>query len=396
MKSATLVSLLLVAPAACFVRPPLRTAVRPSQLRSSSGEDAAIVAADKELAIVVTGGLTPFQSTTSLARRGAVEALTAALTRLLDRSTEATGMMSSELETIAQMLDLELAADKARMDSVEQLIKKLVEVVNSKAIFIRDETILLTKIQEIKQSSKERVIQARMEEAANAKAELISIEMVLSETMEVAKEQLMIELKVVADRISRVNFVRAGLPLMGDVGAVRAYGYQELVDLQDTVAKAQAAIKETDVKVMSLRQRIATSLDQRSALLGTQTAAALQAEMQAGEEARKVAAKREAQATAEGDGRTKFGSVRSSAPAPATKLVTKPAGVAQSIGGLNEVQLFQRGAASAGIAFMSLGKALVKTVSGEEGVGDALRATGNSATAAANDLRAAADKISEK
>lgn len=62
----------------------------------------------------------------------------------------------------------------------------------------------------------------------------------------------------------------------------------------------------------------------------------------------------------------------------------------------NEVELFQQGAAKAGGALAGLGKAFVKTVLGEEGVGDALRAAGEDATAAAGCVNSAGYSFLEK
>ena len=129
-------------------------------------------------------------STTSLARRTAVEALSNALLRSLDRTSEATAMIGEELVSVGEILDTEIQGEEERLAGVEKLVGMLKGVVKGKAEVVQRETELLNKMQGLKQKVIEHVITERLDEAANAKAELISIEMVLSETMVACKIQL--------------------------------------------------------------------------------------------------------------------------------------------------------------------------------------------------------------
>ena len=129
----------------------------------------------------------------SALRRAAVEALTGALTRSLDRSAEAAGLLREELAALRELLSCETKAEEARLGDIEALIVQLGMVIDGKAEIVVRETALLTNIQELKAQTVERVIRDSFDEAAAAKAELISIEMVLSETMVTVKAQLEIE-----------------------------------------------------------------------------------------------------------------------------------------------------------------------------------------------------------
>jgi hypothetical protein len=171
---------------------------QPSVLRAtiaSPGEDSATVTPDEAALVTMSderasiGGMLSTR-TTSLARRGAIEALSAALTRSLERSDEATGFLAEELATVATMLDTEIVSEEEKLAGVTALVAKISDVISGKANVVQRETLLLTKIQEIKAQTLEAVIVRRLEQAAEAKAELISIEMVLSETMEACKTQL--------------------------------------------------------------------------------------------------------------------------------------------------------------------------------------------------------------
>jgi len=128
--------------------------------------------------------------TSSLARRDAVEALSNALTRSLERSGEVTGLLADELTAVAQMLENEIVSEEEKLASLRSLIGKMADVVKGKAGTVERERELLTKIEDIKAQTLEAVIKSRLEQAVVAKAELISIETELSQTIEACKAQL--------------------------------------------------------------------------------------------------------------------------------------------------------------------------------------------------------------
>ena len=128
--------------------------------------------------------------TTSLARRDAVEALSTALTRSIERSGEVTGLLAEELTSVAKLLENEIISEEEKLASLRSLIGKMTDVVKGKAGIIEREKELLTKIEDIKAQTLEAVIKSRLEQAVEAKAELITIETELSETIEACKAQL--------------------------------------------------------------------------------------------------------------------------------------------------------------------------------------------------------------
>ena len=316
--------------------------------------------------------------TTSLARRGAVEALSAALSRSIDRSNEASGLLGEELETVAAMLDREVADEASRLRDLREIVSKLEAVVAGKAELVQKETVLLTKIQELKSQTVEAVIVRRLDQAAVAKAELISIEMVLSETMVASRAQLEAELPASEGRLSRMEAARAGLPAAGDLAAVRAYGFSAIVELQDFILQSQRATAASEEQVARLRKKIASAMEERNLLLGLQSQAKLDEEAALAEAARVARAEKAAAAQRRaGEAATQQAVARAQAAA-----TPPPGGRPRSR--KNEVELAQTGALRAGSALVGVGRALFKTVAGEEGVGDTLRA-------AAGDVKAAAE-----
>ena len=215
----------------------------------------------------------------SALRRAAVEALTGALTRSLDRSAEAAGLLREELAALRELLSCETKAEEARLGDIEALIVQLGMVIDGKAEIVVRETALLTNIQELKAQTVERVIRDSFDEAAAAKAELISIEMVLSETMVTVKAQLEIERDLAAERLERMQRTASGLPGPGDDMeiAVRQYGFVEIVDLQDMMLRMQQAVAKSDAEVEALKKKVATAMEQRNVLLGLQSKEQLEA-----------------------------------------------------------------------------------------------------------------------
>ena len=168
-------------------------------------------------------------------------------------------------------------------------------------------------------------------------------------------------------RIGRLKQAREGLPRdASDSGSVRAFGYQGIIDLQDNLLKSQASSQQSEDQVALLQRKINAAMKQRNALLGAQSSRVLEQE------------EKEAAVAAENAAATRVSRSSSRSEEP------------------NEVELFQQGAAKAGGALAGLGKALVKTVLGEEGVGDALRAAGEDATAAAGSVSSAGHSFLEK
>lgn len=336
-----------------------------------------VVADDVEL--MEGDGALAFSPSTSLARRGAVEALTVALTRSLDRSNEAIGMQIQELEAIGEMLDVEIDCEEKRLAELKELIQKLGSVMKEKGKTIEKETDLLNKIQEIKAQTIERVIQEKLDDAATSKAELISIEMVLCETMEGCKGQIEAEAEVVAARLESTKSARATLPDSSDIVAVRAYGFQELVDLQDAVLKTQKAVALSEQQVGVLRAKIKTAMTQRNALLGAQStqqleeAAAVEAAAKREKDkvvAEGLAAREKAMSAA----KAASAAPRSVAAAPKSTPAFGRTSSAARTAEPNEVELAQAGAAKAGSALFGIGSALAKVAKGEGGVGETLRA----------------------
>jgi len=185
---------------------------------------AEVETAVESLAGFAGGGL--LAPSTSLARRQSVEALSTALLRSLDRSSEASGMLSEELTTIAGVLEKEASEEEGRLASLGELVARLGQVIDEKATVVKRETVLLTKLQDLKQETLERVISDRLGEAAVAKAELISIEMVLSETMVACKAQLEVEIMMASERLERMQAAQKNLPAASDKEGVRKYGFQ--------------------------------------------------------------------------------------------------------------------------------------------------------------------------
>lgn len=128
--------------------------------------------------------------TSSLVRRDAVEALSTALTRSLERSGEVTGLLADELTAVAEMLENEIVSEAEKLTSLKSLIGKMADVIKGKAGNVERERELLTKIEDIKAQTFEGVIKSRLEQAVEVKAELISIETDLSRTIEACKLQL--------------------------------------------------------------------------------------------------------------------------------------------------------------------------------------------------------------
>lgn len=215
----------------------------------------------------------PVLAQSSAVRRTAREALTGALTRSLDRQKEANSLMRDGLAALRELLIAEIAAEEERLQSIEQLVNQLGTVVDGKAEIVERETAVLKSIQDLKAQTTEKVIRDRFEEAAAAKAELISIERVLSETMVSVKAQLESECGVAADRLKAVRSARAALPDPDDDDdeAVRRYGFGEIVDLQDSMLRMQQAVAESESEVSGLKQKIAAAMTQRNVLLGLQS-----------------------------------------------------------------------------------------------------------------------------
>ena len=80
-------------------------------------------------------------TSTSIARRSAVEALSAALDRSLDRSTEASGLLGDELEAVRAMLQAEAVSEEERLGGLTELIGKLEAVIDGKAAVVKRETV---------------------------------------------------------------------------------------------------------------------------------------------------------------------------------------------------------------------------------------------------------------
>lgn len=376
---------------------PESTQVTPAVIEMVS--EVEVVADDVEL--MEGDGALAFSPSTSLARRGAVEALTVALTRSLDRSNEAIGMQIQELEAIGEMLDVEIDCEEKRLAELKELIQKIGSVMKEKGNTIEKETELLNKIQEIKAQTIERVIQEKLDDAATSKAELISIEMVLCETMESCKGQIEAEAEVVAARLESTKSARATLPDSSDIVAVRAYGFQELVDLQDAVLKTQKAVALSEQQVGVLRAKIKTAMTQRNALLGAQSTKQL-------EEAAAVeaAAKREKdKVVAEGlaarekamrAAKAASAAPRSAAAAPKSTPAFGRTSSAARTAEPNEVELAQAGAAKAGSALFGIGSALAKAAKGEGGVGETLRAVASDVGESVTSLGKAGVKLIDR
>ena len=179
------------------------------------------------------------QAQGSAARRAAVNATT--LTRSLDTRRRACCPRSSPR---CRRCSRRRCKEEERLEGIDTLVAQLGAVVDGKGEIVARETKLLRDIQALKEQTLEKVIRDRFDEAAAAKAELISIEMVLSETMVAVRDQLEKEKGVAAERIESMRGVLGGLP-GGDGGeggvgaegaddessnnlaAVRQYGFTE-------------------------------------------------------------------------------------------------------------------------------------------------------------------------
>mmetsp|Transcript_78890 Transcript_78890/g.154271 ORF Transcript_78890/g.154271 Transcript_78890/m.154271 type:complete len:411 (+) Transcript_78890:132-1364(+) len=362
--------------------------------------DASETSASTELAEAVdqldpkkTSGLM-LGSSSSLARRTAVEALSNALLRSLDRTSEATAMIGDELVSVGVILDNEVEGEVERLASVEKLVSMLQGVIEGKDEIVQRETILLTKIQELKQQVVEKIITERLDEAAVAKAELISIELVLSETMVACKTQLEAELAEAQSRMATLRGARADLPRdAADTDAVRAYGYQGIIDLQDILVKTQRSSKESADQVATLQRKIKAAMQQRNVLLGAQSKQQLEQEEAVQQEAARVlaAAKKASEEAAAVAAAAAAASQKVGTAAGAASRTTSS--ISNGGNGMNEVELIQQSAAKTGAALAGLGKALFKTAKGEEGVGDILRASKEDVSAAARSITSAGSKI---
>lgn len=183
---------------------------------------------------------------------------------------ETTGIMATELATVRDMMDQEIEVEVARNRELVALLAKLAQVVEGKTEIVSRETELLTQIQDLKGQTVEAVIQKKFEEAASAKASLISIELMLIETMNECSDQLKEELTVMEERIEVMQSARSLMPEADDIEGVRSYKFSDIASLQALLLKTESAVAESESKVSKLRGKITTAMDQRSMLLGSE------------------------------------------------------------------------------------------------------------------------------
>jgi hypothetical protein len=173
-----------------------------------------------------------------------------------------------------------------------------------------------------------------------------------------------------------------------DAMAVRAYGFSELVTLQDLLVQTQRSAAASQKEVASLREKIATAMAQRNKVLGV----ALQKEV-----SQAAAAASVGPGTSSSVGAAPV-SGQSQAGVETRPVNTGAASAAESKSSAenNEVELTQRGVVKAGSALLGVAKAFVKTVSNEEGVGSTLRVAIEDAKGASSAFTDARKKLLNK
>ena len=170
-----------------------------------------------------------------------------------------------------------------------------------------------------------------------------------------------------------------------DVTAVRAYGFSELVTLQDLLIQTQRSAEASELEVAALREKIASAMAQRNKLLD------MPPQPQVKQEPAAVAAKTSSTRAVPGGSPTQAG-----AETPRANTGVVSAAESRSSTESNEVELTQRGVLKAGSALLGIAKAVVKTVSNEEGVGSTLRVAIEDAKGASSAFGDARKKLFNK
>lgn len=212
------------------------------------------------------------EKNTALARRVALEGLTSALTRTLDRSSKASGILAEEFEAVQKMINAEIATENTRETDLGRLRTKLEAVMNDKETFIETETSLLRELQSISDQITEVPIRKKVDDAVNTKAELISIEVMLMELM----RECSVELNdvIIACVGRRDTYVKSREDMKAAIEESGTWSdeWENIAELQEFFLKMRAAVSDGETKIQTLRNKISAAMEQRNVLLGRVTA----------------------------------------------------------------------------------------------------------------------------
>lgn len=206
------------------------------------------------------------EKSTALARRVALDGLTSALTRTLDRSTKATGMLSEEIEMIRSLLEVEVATENRREGEIKRLRSKLEAVIEEKEATIIKEKETLQGLQKIAGEIIEAPIRKNVEDAINTKADLVSIEAMLMEVMIECKVELDDVMAACIER--RDTFKNTLSSMISEDSASSLDEWENIANLQEFFLKMNTAVSEGVSKMNELRSKISTAMEQRNVLLG--------------------------------------------------------------------------------------------------------------------------------
>lgn len=207
-----------------------------------------------------------------------LEAVQERLARTMELKKRVEGLFEVELKFVSEQLAVEEAAEAARARDISGLMEKFSEALEAKEdALVKDET-LLKQMEATLGMVREANIQATMKRAVDGKAALCGIEAELIVEMRRCLEQLRAELAESESRGANMAATRRSLPDPegGDYDAIRAYSWDEVGRLKDTLVESAESAAAREKSIESIKVAFAAAMDKRRGVLsGSQTTAAV-------------------------------------------------------------------------------------------------------------------------